>query len=1576
MYLQQVKKYMNPNQEQLAKLARVFNSDKIVTTEDIAEVLKGVLNIVKSYKESNEKLNKDTESYVDKLLEQVYTEHEKIVDKVSDQTDETRSILQEKLSEIQDIVSNIQMMKPRDGVDGKDADEDYIIEEVLSKIKLPEYKEPLLDTGEDIVAKINSLELFPELQIDASHIKNLPEGGRGGVIGPRNIKNMLQAGSNVTLTGSGSVTDPYIVSSTGGGSSIDLEVNGTPNVDQTLLNLVEGNNMTIVDNGDGSVTFNASGGGSGSPGGSDTQLQYNNAGSFGGITGATTNGTVMTLTSPVINTSLNANYSTASRIAIFDSSKNLISADTATYPSLTELSYIKGATSSIQTQLGTKAPTTSPTFATSITGSYLTASEILITDGSKNIVSASVSTYPSLTELSYVKGVTSSIQTQINALANGMIYKGNWDASAGTFPGSGSAQIGWFYTVSVAGTVDSVSFEVGDRLIAITNNASTTTYAGNWTKLDATDAVTSVFGRTGNVVATSGDYTASQITNIPAGNISATTVQAALNELDTEKQATGNYITALTGDATASGPGSASLTLATVNSNVGSFGSSTSIPSFTVNAKGLITAASGNAVIAPAGTLTGTTLNATVISSSLTSVGTLSTGTWNASVIDGQYGGTGVANTGKTITLGGNLTTSGANNVTFTTSGATNVTLPTTGTLATLAGSESLTNKSVNGVTLVSGGTSTKYLSEDGTYTTPAGGGDVSKVGTPVNNQMAVWTGDGTLEGTSDLTYDGTNLNLITGKNFQIAGTTILTDLSGTTTLSGIDAIDSTTESTIEAAMDTLPNVNSIQGYPFVLSSPGVNAFFGWDNTANGYEILTATEATAILNNFVGDSGSGGTKGLVPAPAAGDAAAGKFLKADGTWATSSGAPGGSDTYVQVNESGSFGGYNTFRFDYGGTGRVTAENTALTSFSNSHFQLGSGSTAITNSIGSTRSDVTYLRSGVTFNGSNTLSLASGLYNTVSYTGTGASSTIFGIRNEATTSTAISGITGMDISGYSSHSTGTVGNIKGVSLIASNTAGGGTVTTMQGGSFEAYTSGTVTTATAGNFSVTTGGNGTTHSAGMFTVTKNSGTVTTLNGANISISSTGTTTDVNGIKVGYTNVGTTGDVYLFKGSDITFTSGSVNNIYGFYMGDISGGGAASYSMYLADASSPTYIAGEVTIGAYTLPNTDGTSGYVLTTNGSGVVSWQAGGGGVPTQITVANEASDTSCFLGFFTAATGDLGPKTNTNLTFNSSTGVLTLGQTAVGSVSGNAGTATALQNARTIGGVSFDGTANITVASATGGFTVSGGDLAIGANNLTITGSIGSTGSRSTKGWFTDLEVTNAIAGSITGNAATVTVANEASDTTCFLNFTTAASGSLAPKTNTNMTFNSSTGVATFASTVLTTTDINGGTIDGAVIGSSSAAAITGTTVTATTLVVGGDIQIDGTPNTDDTWSGPSTNSFNAGATIAQWEAVYLDSSSTWQLTDADAVATAAGMIALATAAGSAGNPLRVTLPGSFVRNDSWNWTVGGTVYLSTTAGGLTQTAPTGSDDVQRVCGWAVNADTIFWNPSPDYAVYL
>jgi len=52
------------------------------------------------------------------------------------------------------------------------------------------------------------------------------------------------------------------------------------------------------------------------------------------------------------------------------------------------------------------------------------------------------------------------------------------------------------------------------------------------------------------------------------------------------------------------------------------------------------------------------------------------------------------------------------------------------------------------------------------------------------------------------------------------------------------------------------------------------------ENAINLAQNATGTGTTAV---FTGDSGSGGVEGLVPAPAAGDAAAGAYLDADGTW---------------------------------------------------------------------------------------------------------------------------------------------------------------------------------------------------------------------------------------------------------------------------------------------------------------------------------------------------------------------------------------------------------------------------------------------------------------------------------------------------------------------------------------------------------------------------------------------------------------------------------------------------------------------------------------------------------------------
>src|SRR5690606_34474700 len=92
-----------------------------------------------------------------------------------------------------------------------------------------------------------------------------------------------------------------------------------------------------------------------------------------------------------------------------------------------------------------------------------------------------------------------AIETRVNELDAAVVLKGEWDASAGTFPGGGTAQPGDSWIVSTGGTVGGVAFTADDRIIAITDNASTTVYAANWHKADYTDLVTSVNGKTGAV---------------------------------------------------------------------------------------------------------------------------------------------------------------------------------------------------------------------------------------------------------------------------------------------------------------------------------------------------------------------------------------------------------------------------------------------------------------------------------------------------------------------------------------------------------------------------------------------------------------------------------------------------------------------------------------------------------------------------------------------------------------------------------------------------------------------------------------------------------------------------------------------------------------------------------------------------------------------------------------------------------------------------------------------------------------------------------------------------------------------
>ncbi len=168
-------------------------------------------------------------------------------------------------------------------------------------------------------------------------------------------------------------------------------------------------------------------------------------------------------------------------------------------------------------------------------------------------------------------------------------------------------------------------------------------------------------------------------------------------------------------------------------------------------------------------TITGTTAPVVDISSDYTgqatisTLGTIGTGTWNGTVISPSFGGTGVNNGAKTITLGGNITTSGAYATTFVQGAETTLILPSAnGTLATLAGIESLTGKTINGIApraetigfTISGGTNSKTLTvqDNATVSGTNTGDQTNVIGTAANVTGIVAIANGGTGATTKLT--------------------------------------------------------------------------------------------------------------------------------------------------------------------------------------------------------------------------------------------------------------------------------------------------------------------------------------------------------------------------------------------------------------------------------------------------------------------------------------------------------------------------------------------------------------------------------------------------------------------------------------------------------------------------------------------------------------------------------------------------------------------------------------------------------------------------------------------------------
>jgi hypothetical protein len=340
--------------------------------------------------------------------------------------------------------------------------------------------------------------------------------------------------------------------------------------------------------------------------------------------------------------------------------------------------------------------------------------------------------------------------------------------------------------------------------------------------------------------------------------------------------------------------------------------------------------------------------------STITTLGNVTTGTWSGSVVLGLYGGTGVNNSGKTITLGGNLTTAGAfattltatatttltlptsgtlltttgsgSSLTFgtgslslagnlTTSGSfattltataiTALTLPTTGTLATLAGSEALTNKTVNGLTLtaaatgftVAGGTTSKTLTVNNTLA--FSGTDSTTMTFPSTSSTVMTLAQpGTLTGT--LTLRAGTASIGTAPLYLQSGTNLTAAAAGAVEFDGTNLYfsPSTTRKTV-AFLDSTMSGNTTGSAATLTTSRSL-----WGQSFNGSAAVTgalsgATQVigTASTNFILKAADFSATTGTAPAT---------YIYGGESTAATGNAQGGS-VYIYSGAVGSAGG---------------------------------------------------------------------------------------------------------------------------------------------------------------------------------------------------------------------------------------------------------------------------------------------------------------------------------------------------------------------------------------------------------------------------------------------------------------------------------------------------------------------------------------------------------------------------------------------------------------------------------------------------------------------------------------------
>ena len=299
-------------------------------------------------------------------------------------------------------------------------------------------------------------------------------------------------------------------------------------------------------------------------------------------------------------------------------------------------------------------------------------------------------------------------------------------------------------------------------------------------------------------------------------------------------------------------------------------------------------------------------------------------------------------------------------------------------------------------------------------------------------------------------------------------------------------------------------------------------------------------------------------------------------------------------------------------------------------------------------------------------------------------------------------------------------------------------------------------------------------------------------------------GFTVDKNDLFVGIDS--TTGN-NQFIGSGRFWDKGDATNASGVKLVEAQNNGGSAITI-----KAPTSLADNQ---VYTMPAAAVNNGF-LKCNASGEFSFDTApqNSGAVSDIAVTDESADTTCFPMFSTSATGDIQPKTGSNLSFNSSSGALTATSFVgdiTGEVTGNSTTATTATNVT----VSANNAANETVYPVF----VDGATGTQGIESDTGLSYNPSTGA------FTSTTFVGALTGAVTGNVTGNVSGNQSGGTV------SATSAAIADLTS---------GRVVLAGTSGELEDSGNLTFDGSTL------TVTGAASVSTNLTIGGNLTVNGT----------------------------------------------------------------------------------------------------------------------------------